>query len=420
MKNTIICRTLAFVLALFIILSFNSFAFAAESIDTPDGFHTPTILRMIESNLATDNPDEEFFHNVANAYLADPLLFIEIISDYSSEEQEYLARGIAYDLYKTNRNNQVVIPEGCDTQELHTIANLIYTQARNPENSSLSIFAYDEAQNMIANYSARSGVLLGMVVETPVLSASQTDVFNTVQVTVSVRSTTTDTVDRMVSVALYKTDGTTSSSIRHVGVTIPAGENVGTLTRNITFNQTGVYTVYAKLLDSSMEPVWTSHNSSSITVRGSWHITVVLPTNRIYKGTITLYNASGTAILTAECLGLAEGNGSMYVEGGNTPTGEYTGTLEVCYGSTFSYGPYKVIDMTGVSGAIIESGRDGIWIHGGDPSIYPSTSFYPFRPTGGCVRVTNETQLQLQNLITGLIESAYHYQEGTISITEES
>ena len=71
--------------------------------------------------------------------------------------------------------------------------------------------------------------------------------------------------------------------------------------------------------------------------------------------------------------------------------------------------------MTGVSGVIVESGRSGIWIHGGDPSTDPSATWYPLRPTYGCVRISNSDQNSLQNKINNLI-SNYHYNTGKIHI----
>lgn len=160
--------------------------------------------------------------------------------------------------------------------------------------------------------------------------------------------------------------------------------------------------------------------SSSLIVRGQWHITVELTEDRSQLGTITLYDAGGVELLSDICLGKSESGDSVYVYYGNTPTGEYTGYLYTHNYSTYSYGPYQVIRMTGQSGAIAESGRSGIWIHGGDPSTNTSSSYYPLRVTNGCVRVTNDTQLQLQTIITDLVTNHYHYTEGTISITESA
>jgi uncharacterized membrane protein len=79
------CRISALILVMAMLCAITTFAFATEETDIPDTFYAPTILQMIESNLATGNPDEEFFRAIANAYLADPVLFCEIITDFAEE-----------------------------------------------------------------------------------------------------------------------------------------------------------------------------------------------------------------------------------------------------------------------------------------------------------------------------------------------
>lgn len=119
-----------------------------------------------------------------------------------------------------------------------------------------------------------------------------------------------------------------------------------------------------------------------------------------------------------ECLGRSAYNTSMWEVYGNTPTGTYTGYLDGPHSPSSSYGPHKVINMTGVSGVIVESGRSEIWIHGGDPETNPDLPWYPLRPTYGCVRISNANQLALQNNITDLVSNNYHYSTGNIDISE--
>ena len=158
--------------------------------------------------------------------------------------------------------------------------------------------------------------------------------------------------------------------------------------------------------------------SSPDTIYGYWSIDIVLPANRNNKGTLKLRDASGVELLSCECLGLSVSNDSMTTYEGNTPTGTYTGYLYGPVDPSGSYGPYKVINMTGVSGVIISSGRSGIWIHGGNPEPDTTKPNYPLQATHGCVRVTNSNQLTLQNLITNLISSEDHYTTGNISISQ--
>ena len=112
---------------------------------------------------------------------------------------------------------------------------------------------------------------------------------------------------------------------------------------------------------------------------------------------LQLWGADGTLALTIhDVLGRSVSGDSPLEYHGNTSTGDYTGYLAGPHTNTYSYGPYKYIYTEGVSGQIIESGRSGIWIHGGDPATDSSKPWYPLRPTNGCVRITNDDQHTLQ------------------------
>ena len=122
--------------------------------------------------------------------------------------------------------------------------------------------------------------------------------------------------------------------------------------------------------------------------------------------------------MSISCLGKSAYGYDMYTTNGHTPTGTYTGYLYGPVSPESSYGPYKVIAMTGVSGVIVESGRSGIWIHGGSPASTGSAT-YPLRPTYGCVRITNANQNTLANKISSLTNSTgYHDSTGNIIITQ--
>ena len=182
----------------------------------------------------------------------------------------------------------------------------------------------------------------------------------------------------------------------------------------VTFPAIGSAQIYAKLYKSTQE---IGSRSQTITVIGRWRIQIKLPANRLEEGILILYDGNGNTLLMAQCLGQSESKASMYVENGNTPTGEYTGVLWGPESDTGAYGPHKVVALTGVSGAIITSGRSGIWIHGGRyPS--PTATNYELTPTNGCVRVTNGHQQQIQDLITALINQGYHHPTGNVSIVE--
>lgn len=378
-------------------------------------FHAPTIRSMIEVNLELDNFDEEFYHILANAYITDPVLLAQTVADLSGEEITYLAKAISYDLQKTDRVELAVLPEECGSDAANAAARLIIAEAGNTANASMTAFLDEE---MTASMLAPAAEL-----------ADTTSLYISIQLEPEEFASTTEAVDVTVTAVTFAMASSAQSyfyqiykvidgvdSIAAAGrITIPANTLGANITKSITFNAAGTYQVYAVLL-YELEQV-ASSTRHTMYVDGQWHITVELPSNRNYKGTLTLYDASGTAILTADCLGLSQYGTPMNVENGNTPTGEYTAWLGGIY-SSYSYGPYRVIETTPVSGVVKESGRSEIWIHGGDPSSNTSSAIYPFRPTNGCVRVTNATQLELQNLITSLIEDSCHKTTGTVSIVQ--
>lgn len=208
----------------------------------------------------------------------------------------------------------------------------------------------------------------------------------------------------------YKTDST-DVEIANKQVVITGTTHIDI---PVIFPAVGSAQIYAKLYESSME---LDSRSRTITVMGNWRIRIELPENRYEEGILTLYDGNGVTLLEAPCLGRSASNASMNVVYGNTPTGEYTGSLWGPESNTDSYGPHKVVAMTGVSGTIISSGRSGIWIHGGqNPS--PTATDYTLTPTYGCVRVTNGHQKQIQDLITALVNEGYHYSVGNISIVQ--
>lgn len=239
---------------------------------------------------------------------------------------------------------------------------------------------------------------------------------------VSLSTTLPALTSRRYTITLYKQQGNERWQCGRSIALLAPNSTLTTTTANLTFNATGVYQVYAEVYDSSNVLVATSP-SVTVTVSGQWHIDVVLPTDRNYKGTLILYNASGMVLFSTECLGQSASNADPSIYLGNTPTGECQGALvgpveENLHGS---YGPYKFISLTPISGNM----KDYYWrseflIHGGNPEINPSLPRYPLGPTNGCIRVSNYDQLLLQNLITNLVANEYHYSTGTVSITEQT
>lgn len=208
-----------------------------------------------------------------------------------------------------------------------------------------------------------------------------------------------------------------------VWLAIPANKLGATETNSISFTTAGNYTVYAVLLEGFDTVIKTSP-SHSLSVNGKWHITVELTANRYQLGTITLYDASGTEVSSSVCLGRASYNPPMNQVNGNTPIGVYTAYLGGTRSDTDAYGPYQVICIDGQSGYVVEqcSHRELLRIHGGRESYYEGKEIgdpdFQLCPTLGCVRVTNEYQLQLETEITNLITNN-HDTVGIVTITQD-
>jgi hypothetical protein len=203
-------------------------------------------------------------------------------------------------------------------------------------------------------------------------------------------------------------------------VTLASGQSSTAVSFLGPFTSTGSLYTLVKVYSSSDGTLLAQRQSAyTNTVYGYWTISIQLPKSRLAKGSLTLFNAEGTATIKAECLGLSQyrDTTTMYQTNGNTPTGIYTGRLDGPYTPTRSYGPYQVINMAAVSGAAKTSGRSGIWIHGGDPGVSSVAAIYPLRMTNGCVRISNADQLRLQNMITDLVANC-HYSTGTIYIND--
>lgn len=209
-------------------------------------------------------------------------------------------------------------------------------------------------------------------------------------------------------------------------VTIPAKSSSKTVKMTVTFDQPG--SVFTKVVVYSLNGTKlverTGKYADSITDKKSnskWYIEVLLPKNRNNFGTITLYDADGSVVRSTYCLGLSQydndGKGDPLITFGNTPTGTYDAVLGwPRKPSNYSYGPYKNIILTGVSGQIIQSKRSDILIHGGDPSP-KNYSTYPLRPTNGCVRITNSDMNKFDKSIENLISNGYS-SKGTVKIIE--
>lgn len=141
-------------------------------------------------------------------------------------------------------------------------------------------------------------------------------------------------------------------------------------------------------------------------------IRVNLPFTREQTGTLSLEDASGTAILSElKTLGKADnaaakqaGNASRdpTLPFGDTPEGTYSVPRLVATGggtaySAHSYGPNGALVLkpeTGDAAAAAANGRRGLLVHGGDPGAGGRP-----RATHGCLRLSNSDMARLMQAI---------------------
>jgi len=97
---------------------------------------------------------------------------------------------------------------------------------------------------------------------------------------------------------------------------------------------------------------------------------------------------------------------SVFRTDGNTPTGDYSGTVEsTAKRNKRSYGPSGAVRLKALAGDALLAkflGRDGLLIHGGDMG----GRFGGYRATHGCLRLSNSDMQDLIQLISGAGENA--------------
>lgn len=155
-----------------------------------------------------------------------------------------------------------------------------------------------------------------------------------------------------------------------------------------------------------------------------YHIIANFPSNRDYKGTLKVYDDSGKLVYgPKDALGRGSNdaaNGKDHtnwkLKNADIPTGVANTIIHTVGGSVSSYGPHKRVWLNkAVSGNFLiaeKNGRSEIMIHGGDPATDTALTWYPLRPTMGCIRLSNDDQ---KGLIDVLVKNG---SSGKITINE--
>lgn len=244
-------RLLCVLTVLLLLASMHSYAYADSGVEPADPFHVPTVRRMIENNLEAGNPDEEFFHALANAYLLSPTLFAEIISDFAEEEIQYLARAISYDLFKTGRSELASVPDDCETTVAEAVARLIFAEVQNIENASIESFL--DIPEVVSTESPGAELLWldDVWLSAPASDQPQAEVFDLVQLSLSFGSLVGSAVNQQFTVKLYKCYEGETSLVTARSCTLFSGETSMSLTIRAGVMRSGVYTFYAELYNSS-------------------------------------------------------------------------------------------------------------------------------------------------------------------------
>ena len=377
-----------------------------------DAFDPEIIKKFIDLDFKIGEGDDAYKQVIANAYLADPILFAESIRCYPNQKIDGILESISIGLKLQNQTPPIINGSTIHGDILH-ILNVIQEKyyaeqtVSNPTNIISQYTNIDMRSNCVPSIGT-------MVYTSGDLCVGSIE---TLEVTFTENSQTMSS--RQWWIEVYQVVGNTHT--RKIAKTITMPPMVTSLPYqfDLSFSSTCRFYTYVKVYSYNGGTLLTSRTGASPDiVRGEWSIRITLPTNRDYLGTLCLYDASGIQKYTTDCLGKSALNLPMSQTNGDTPTGVYTGQLGGPASDTAAYRPYKYISMTGISGKIVEySHRSGIWIHGGRAGYSaPDDPWYPLYPTYGCIRVSNTAQQTLQSLITGFINNYFHYQTGKITI----
>ena len=368
--------------------------------------------KLISSHVSSNNfEDEEFFETLSDVFVEDPATFSAVTEDISRVAQDAIVSGVA----EACVNSGKVLSqanEGDLTDEQAAIVSAVQEQivtrsSNSSENAELS------GQEIAVPMSTQVPTIGAMTYAGDLICGEATTL------TVKFSETTATSSARTYWTEVYAVRNGKEHLKSSKSITIAKGATSTTQSYSITYSDTGVVYTLVKVYSAKGGALLTQRQGTySDTITGPWSIIVTLPQNRNYKGSLSLYHANGALQRTCECLGLAEGNGSMSVENGNTPTGTYRGELYPESSNTYSYGPYRRINMVGLSGIAKTSGRTGIMIHGGDPATNTSLPGYPLRCTHGCIRVTNSNQKALVDLVDTLISDFYADTYGEVVVSE--
>lgn len=353
-----------------------------------------TVEQMVDAYLASDEGNEEFFNYLYNVYQAEPELLEEKIVQYTQTDIQELAQGLA-NVYRANG-----IP--------------LNKSSKNGYLSKQILGALNQTSEDITK---QNGVTPYAVYTPQITSFSYTkkvEVGTPVPLSLKLTESSGTSVARTYTVKVFCTRSGTEWQVATTTMTIPAGSTTATKNINITFSHAGTFTTRVAIYNGSTLLTTRSGRNPDISY-GKWKVTVTFQKDRTKYGTFALYNAAGEQQVSGSALGRGQNNLPENEQYGNTPCGEYRGSLGGPHSNTESFGPNKYIKTFAVNvPAIQKYGRtDAMWIHGG-------RSQTTLQWTDGCVRVFNDSMLSMQNSITEMSKAENgHYTEGTVIYREQ-
>ena len=395
-------------------------------------FRAKTILHFIEVHEQLGTVSEGYFNTLGTAFRADPNYFAEVIGELPSDTVNYITKAVIYDCKKNAPNFKVSATATYSANNL--VSQVADALANDSFVVSLDDFYTESALaeiHAVETEATNIGSELDSIVRASSVpsvsmedySANEYEVGKIEILTVTFSESRDTTSSRTYWTECYIVRNGKEYLEDSKYVTIQKSATNISAKYVVNFSEVGEVYTLIKVYTTRNGSLLTSKKSpSAITITGEWNIDVVLPKDRNTKGTLALYNATGIRSMSCECLGRSVRGYDTMITFGNTPTGVYNGYLDGPSTNTSSYGPYKYVYTYGVSGEIIDSGRTGIWIHGGDPADEVDPRWpqaYPLRPTEGCVRVSNTNQRSIQTILEGLTASyGYHDPVGVIEISQ--
>ena len=242
-----------------------------------------------------------------------------MISDLPKDSISHLGQCIAYDFSK----NKISIPS---VEEFSTSTTLTALEASISENIRTSTpTANDITHNTTATSLTSTSFASGSVPNITNLTCSYDNsdydeplVGEYIYINVTIENTTSPSSLYVYYIELYEVDGSTEDRIDGSTLAIPPGSTNATYSFRKIFTSTGGKSFLVKVHTQGKGTLLNEkYYSCVITMYGLWSISIDLPSVRTNLGCLTVFDAGGTAMYRAICLGCSASGSDASVENGN-------------------------------------------------------------------------------------------------------